>query len=253
MANTNTEIGFLAGATMNGTILLEGAGTGNRFIGMSAAGAVTIGATGVIRNETGFGGNTQIRIGNNFSSAMALTNGGLISSQVTGRTITINAASMSNSGTLSASNGGALLIPGGYVQSAGVTHLGGGTLAAQTLSANDTLQLNGGMLEGFGSIVANVSISGVIDPTVGAANGLAINDDLSLGTNAEFALRSAPPRRERNTTSSAKPERCRSRSTAHSNSRSRMASRRHSATPSRSSRPMRTSLVHSTTSCQERG
>ena len=111
LANQSTEIGFLTGATMNGTILLEGVWVNARFIGMSTAGALTIGATGVIRSNTGLGGNAQIGIGNNFTAAMALANEGLISSQVSGRTLTINAAtSFANSGNLEALNGGILTI-----------------------------------------------------------------------------------------------------------------------------------------------
>jgi hypothetical protein len=187
LSESNTELGFAPGSTLTGTILFEGAAGGTRFVSMNGtAGMLTIGAAGVLRAETGVGGNAFIGGGNSYAGAMTLVNGGTISSQVSGRSITINSASMSNTGTLSATNGGTLLIPRGYIQTAGVTRLGGGTLTAQTGIINDTLQLNAGMLEGFGSIVANVSLSGVIDPTVGAASGLAINGDLMFGTNVEL-------------------------------------------------------------------
>jgi hypothetical protein len=108
LANQNAELGFLAGATMNGTIVLEGAAGGSRFIGMSTIGSLTIGGAGVIRTNTGLGGNAQIGIGNNYFAAMTLTNNGLISSQVSGRTLTINPASFTNgaTGRVEATGGG---------------------------------------------------------------------------------------------------------------------------------------------------
>ena len=160
LANQNTEIGFLAGATMDGTILLEGVSVNTRFIGMSAAGTVTIGATGVIRSDTGFGGNAQIGIGNNFTAAMALANGGLISSQVSGRTLTINAAtSFANSGNLEALNGGILTIT-----TAGWTNTG--TIAVVPGSVVNLGLLNATAGIGtFNNTGGTVNISGTLNNT----------------------------------------------------------------------------------------
>ena len=104
---------------------------------------------------------------------------------MSGRTITINSGSFTNSGTIEAINGGTLSRPGGYTQTAGITRLSGGTLRAQTGGVNDTIQIISGTLQGNGSIVAHVFAAGIIDPTVGPG-GLAITGDLSLGANAEF-------------------------------------------------------------------
>ncbi len=157
---------------MNGTILLEGATAGNRFIGMSAAGAVAIGATGVIRSETGLGGNTQIGVGNNFFSAMALTNGGLISSQGTGRTITINAATLANIGTgkLAASDGGILTIaPAGTWTNGGTIELSAGGI----VNLSGTFDATGG-IGTFNNTGGTVNVTGTINAG-GGANTLTLN------------------------------------------------------------------------------
>ena len=115
------------------TILFEGAVAGTRHVEMNGtAGSFTIGATGVIRTNAGLTGDGDIGGGFNFGGAMALTNNGLISSQVSGRTITLNpATSFTNAGTLEATNGGILAVPLGYTQTAGITRVsGGGTISA---------------------------------------------------------------------------------------------------------------------------
>jgi|GEM_PF-5315713 len=192
LAANAAEIGFAPGSALTGTILFEGP-TGQRFVSMNnTAGTFTVGPTGVIRTQTGLTGDGNIGSGNNFTGAMTLANQGLISSQVSGRTITINTASFTNSGTVETQNGGLLNIPRGYTQTAGTTRLGGGSLVAQTALVNDTLLLTAGSLEGRGTVVAQVSASGVIDPTTGTG-GLVINGDLTIGTNAELRFSLAGP------------------------------------------------------------
>ena len=87
----------------------------------------------MIKTLAGLTGDVSIGSGGfGYNAAMALTNNGLISSQVSGRTLTINpATSFTNAGTLEAINGGNLAVPLGYTQTAGVTRLsGGGTISA---------------------------------------------------------------------------------------------------------------------------
>jgi hypothetical protein len=185
LSGSFASLGFAPGQTLNDTILFEGAATGVRAVEMNGnAGAFVVGTSGVVRTATDLSNDAQIGGTNFFGGAMTLTNHGTISSQTLGRTISIKAASFTNSGTLEAVSGGSLNIPGGYMQDAGVTRLSG-SLMAQTGSVNDTIQLTGGALEGFGNIVANVAIAGVLDPTTGPG-GLAISGDLSLGANAEL-------------------------------------------------------------------
>ena len=95
MTASNTSLGFAPGQTLNSTILFEGAGTSGRFVEMNGtAGSFTIGATGVIRTETGFAGSAQIGATFQFGGAMTLLNQGLISSRTNGRTVTLNPASL---------------------------------------------------------------------------------------------------------------------------------------------------------------
>jgi PEP-CTERM motif len=183
LANQNAELGFLAGATMSNTILLEGAPTvADRVIGMSTAGTLTIGPTGVVRTNTGLGSDARIGVGNQFAAAMALTNQGLISSQVSGRTITINPVNgFTNSGVIEAINGGVLRVVAGYTQSAGTTRLDNGTLdITDTGGGVFTASLSGGQLEGRGTINGRVANSSIIAPGFPTLGALAILHDLTL-------------------------------------------------------------------------
>ena len=113
LAGNATSLGFAPGQTLSGTILFEGAVAGTRHAEMNGtAGTFTIGATGVIRTNAGLTGDGGIGDSQNFGGAMTLINQGLISSQVSGRTITIATASLANSATgiLEATGGGILTI-----------------------------------------------------------------------------------------------------------------------------------------------
>ena len=61
LAASSSSLGFAPGQTLNGTILLQGAGTSTRFVEMNGtSGTFTIGATGVLRTTAGLAGNGQI-------------------------------------------------------------------------------------------------------------------------------------------------------------------------------------------------
>ena len=156
----------------------------------STAGTFTVGPTGVIRTAAGLGGDAQIGGGFFFSGgAMALTNNGLISSQVSGRTITINpTTSFTNAGTLEASNGGILVVPSGYTQTAGITRVsGGGTISAMSGVTLNTITVGGGQLEGTGTITANVTNSATISPGQSAGT-LAIAGNLNLASTSTVQI-----------------------------------------------------------------
>ena len=132
LAGNYSTIGFAPAQMLSSTIQFEGAG-GQSSVTLSSAGTFTVGASGVIKTVAGL--NSDVTIGNGgfgYNADMALTNNGLISSQVSGRAITINpATSFANAGTLEAINGGNLTVPMGYTQTAGITRLsGGGTISA---------------------------------------------------------------------------------------------------------------------------
>ena len=187
LGNANAELGFLPGATMNNTILIEGAAGGTRFLGMTAGGALSVGAAGVIRTATGLGGDVNLGAGAQFFFAMALSNAGLISSQVSGTTMTVNpATSFTNSGTLEAINGGTLSVPAGYTQTAGVTRVDG-TISAVSGATTNTITILSGRIEGRGTVNAKVANSGIIAPGLSAGT-LAIGNDLSLTGTSEIHI-----------------------------------------------------------------
>ncbi len=184
LAVNAADLGFAPGQTLSGTILFEGAATGTRHVEMNGtAGSFTIGPSGVIRTNAGLTGNGDIGGIFEFGGAMTLANNGLISSQVSGRTITVSATGVSNAGTLEAVNGGILAVPVGYTQTAGITRVSGGSTisAVDPVNANmlNTITIAGGQLAGSGTIMANVANSATISP--GLSTGiLAITGNLNL-------------------------------------------------------------------------
>jgi hypothetical protein len=143
----------------------------------------------VLKTLSGLTGDAIVGVGNSFTGAMALTNNGLISSQVSGRTITVNpATSFTNAGTLEAINGGNLAVPLGYTQTAGVTRLsGGGTISVFANPTLNTITVAGGRLEGSGTITANVANSGTISPGLSVGT-LAITGDLTLASTSTLQI-----------------------------------------------------------------
>jgi hypothetical protein len=182
-----SEIDFPPGYTLTGAVVIENSPIGEPRVSMNGnAGTLVIGPTGIIR--TGSQGGVTVSSGR---GAMTLVNQGLISSQstYTRYVFGIAVASFTNSGIVEAINGGILHCYGGYTQTAGVTRVAGGTIGCLI---GDVIQIDGGTLEGYGSIGANVSASGIIDPKFGSyfasGPGLAIRDDLTLGTDAELRI-----------------------------------------------------------------
>jgi PEP-CTERM motif len=193
LAGSTTALGFAPGETLASTVLLEGAATGVRLIEMSgASGTFTVGPTGTIRTAADLGGETFFGTSSAFGGTMTLVNQGLISSQTSGRTISINpnnpAAGFTNSGTLEAINGGSIAVALGYTQTAGVTRLsGGGTISASNAATLSTISVAGGRLEATGTIAANVANSATIAP--GAPTGtLAITGDLTLAASSTLEI-----------------------------------------------------------------
>ena len=150
LAASGVDLAFAPGQTLSGTILFEGAAAGTRHVEMNGtAGSFTIGATGVIRTTAGLAGDSNIGGAVDFGGAMSLTNNGLISSQVSGRTITIAVASLTNSATgiLEATNGGILTINATNWSNAG---------SLRALSGS-TASLNGAWSDLGGTITADAT------------------------------------------------------------------------------------------------
>jgi hypothetical protein len=84
--------------------------------------------------------------------------GGTVTKSVTGGTTTFSNLPVTNSGTLNATSG-TLTFNGTFTQTAGVTHLAGGNLATSS-----TIDIQGGILDGTGTITGNVSNGGQVNP-----------------------------------------------------------------------------------------
>ena len=152
----------------------------------------------MIRTAAGLTGDGQIGGSFNYGGNMTLLNQGLISSQTSGRTITINPASLTNSGTLEAVNGGILTItPTNPWTSAGTINVGatpsivnlGGTFNATGgigtwTNPSGTVNINGTINAGSGANTLTLNSStgswtlngGTISGgTLGFANGQTLN------------------------------------------------------------------------------
>ena len=171
MAGNYSTIGFAPAQTLSGTIQFEPGGD-QSSVTMSSAGTFTVGTTGVIKTLAGLTG--DVSVGNGafaYNEAMALTNNGLISSQVSGRTLTINpATSFTNAatGTLEAKSGSILTIaPTGTWTNAGMI-----SVNAATVNLGGTFNATGG-IGTWSNTGGTVNVTGTITNT---ANTLTLNN-----------------------------------------------------------------------------
>jgi hypothetical protein len=174
LAANAAELGFVPGSTLKGNIVFEGTASGNRYIGMTGVpGTVTIAPGSIVRTETATTGNAIIGTGNNYFGAMTLVNQGTISSQVSGRTVTLNPTNFTNSGgpnpgTLLASNGGVLTISApnwsnaGNINVNGTVNLGGNfnNTGNINVTGGSTAYFGGPMSDGTWSNTGNISVTG---------------------------------------------------------------------------------------------
>ena len=159
------------GLTGNATIVLGSVGGSNNRIYMDGNGSTTFAAGTTIRGENGLIGG-QINIG----GTQTIVNNGTISADVAGGTINITESAVTNNGTLSALNGGTLVL------SSNVTGGGSGQIVA---GAGSTVFQSGITISG----TINTSGSGLFRPTGSAANfltGVTLNGNLDMAT--AFAL-----------------------------------------------------------------
>src|SRR4051812_32361344 len=133
LSNNSTSIGFAPGFTLSSNVLFEGAATGRRDLEMNGGtGSLTIGATGSIKTAAGFAGSVNIGSSFWFGGAMTLNNGGLISSETNGRTISIISANFANTGTTQATNSGTIVLaPANSYANGGTFNVNGGTVNGQ--------------------------------------------------------------------------------------------------------------------------
>ena len=154
------------------TINLDGS---NAFLTIDGGNTLTLGASTLVR------GRGNITNGFFVNAVGTVVNQGTIRADLSGQTLNVNPSSFSTSGTMEAVNGSILNVPAGYTQTSGLTRVNGGTI-----NSNAPILLNGGALQGNGTIGANLFAGGVIDPTSGSPAGLKITGDLSLSANSEF-------------------------------------------------------------------
>ena len=171
MAGNYSTIGFASAQTLSGTIQFEPGGD-QSSVTMSSAGTFTVGASGVIKTLAGLTGDVSVGSGAfAYNEAMALTNNGLISSQVNGRTLTINpATSFTNgaAGTLEAKSGSTLTIaPTGTWTNAGMI-----SVNAATVNLGGTFNAIGG-IGIWTNTGGTVNVTGTITNT---ANTLTLNN-----------------------------------------------------------------------------
>jgi hypothetical protein len=159
--------------TGSGTIVLGSTGGGNR-IDLDGNGTTTFGAGVVVRGHSGSIGQ-EINIG----GTQTLLNLGTISADVAGGTITLLQSDVSNQGTLSALNGGTLVL------ASNVTGSGSGQIVA---GAGSRVIQNGVTLAGQ----INTSGSGLFQVVSSAANRLSnaiFNGSMDMASNASSRQR----------------------------------------------------------------
>ena len=152
----------------NATVTFGNAGSSNRLT-IENSGVLTTGANVLIHGENGTIGGQAI-----VGGLSTLNNGGTISADVAGGTISLVAATTNNSSILSAANGGQLLLSGNVVN-VGSGHIDVGTGSTVTQSASTVV---GGTINttGTGRYVATNNGSNVL-------SGATLNGVFDLATN----------------------------------------------------------------------
>jgi hypothetical protein len=138
---TNIVAGSVAGSQLTNRSTIEGTGTiGNASLILDNEGTINanIAAHPLTFGDAGF------------------TNGGLVEA-TNGATLHISSQTFTNQGTLQV-DAGSTISAGGYTQTAGSTLVNG------TLSSNSTLNIQGGVIGGTGTVAANVTNGGTTVP-----------------------------------------------------------------------------------------
>ncbi len=153
------------GLSGNGTIVLGATGGGNNRIYFDGNGTTTFAAGTTVHGHSGSIGG-EINIG----GTQTLVNDGTISADVAGGTITILQSSVVNNGTLSALNGGTLVLS---------SNVAGGATGQIVAGAGSTVLQNGIVISG----IVNTSGSGQFRTSGSSANyldGVTFNGNLDM-------------------------------------------------------------------------
>ncbi len=156
VTGNSSSVGFAPGQTLTGTVWFDGPGTGPRTVEMNGtAGTLTIGAGGAIRTTGAFGGSGNIGGGFAWGGLMTLVNQGLIASDTSGRTVTVQPGSTTNEGTVRAATGGVMTLGTTWNNTAGTFAVDEGTLNLGTTftpGVVGTLARTGGVVNVTGTI-----------------------------------------------------------------------------------------------------
>jgi len=133
---------------------------------------VLVRGAGVIGNQAILGGTN------------GLTNQGTITADRPGLTLNIQSDTFTNQGAVRAINGGTLNFGTPMTQTAGTLEV-----AAGTITSSSALQIQGGLVTGFGNINAAISNNAMLRPGLGGS-GLSVSGNVSLlsASNLVFQL-----------------------------------------------------------------
>ena len=165
-----------------GTVVLGGY---NYYLsGVAVATGLTIGSGVAVRGQNGFVGYDYYGGG---SARATLTNLGTIAADVSGGTISVTAAGGTNTGTVSASAGAKLNLPGAFGAPAGGTLSlgGGGTVVVSGTAANETIAIAAGTTATLNyATLDGVTVNGsfAVSGTVYVSHDLTLNGTATLGS-----------------------------------------------------------------------
>ncbi len=203
LAASGATLNLAPGYTLNSVVQVEGAVAGGRSLNnaVGGAGTVTYGPSAIVRVVTGSGGGLSI----NNSSVATVINNGLISSESSGQSISINPTVFTNNGIVRTLNGGRVTNnivawsnpgtldiqtgemviggSGGFTNS-GVINVGPGGLL--------TVSSNGGFTATATSVV-NASIAGTATNQYGRINVTGLDATLNGTLNITFVGAYEPP------------------------------------------------------------
>jgi hypothetical protein len=194
--------------TNDGTFVIDGS-AGNAIVNLASNVTLSGGGVVTLKSNTGAAflrgigftltntNNTIQGTGNiGDNGALTIVNQSIIDANASGQNLNLNAGggSVTNTGTLEATNGGTLNISGTVTnQTGGVVTANGGTVNVIGKISGGTLNtLNGGVLEssGSGTILSGVTISSGSTYTAGPGSTTQINGKIvNVGT---FAINGAP-------------------------------------------------------------
>ncbi len=178
-----------------GSIVLGGVGGGNNRLYLDGNGITTFASGITVRGESGSIGG-QINIG----GTQVLVNNGTISADVLGGTITIDQSAVTNNGTLSALNGGSLVlssnvaggVTGQIVAGAGSVVLQSGAVISGTVNTSGNGQFRA---SGSGSnFLDGVTLNGVLDMASAfalqrvTAGGLVLNGTINVASQSVLSF-----------------------------------------------------------------